>query len=331
MDWQILRNSANLIALISYAEEMGYPLRDVLWGTGIDAVELEQSGQEVTTWQEIMALRNLAKLDYAPESMGLRIGQRVSPGRLRMLGMAMITSATLGEALDRLKRLAPLGLSFGRFVPERTEEFYHLALVMPPLPDDILPLIVQRGLGGAAGLYTKLTGQKMIVRECHLMQPEPADPTPFIQGLCENLTFGAESNFVRFDPDIWQIPLPNADPITARMCEDIFMQAIRDRKARNGLTGDLLMSLQSRPTQLPDMESMARDLGITERTLRRRLSSEGTSYREIIDQVRAERADLLLSNKKRTIDKIASDLGFSDPASFVRAYRRWHGKTPRAK
>lgn len=331
LDWQQLRSSAHVIVMIEYARDMAYPIAELLWGTGIDIDALDNPAQEVITWQEIMVLRNLVKLDSAPESLGLRIGKRFNPGRLRMLGMAMITSATLGEALTRLERMSPLGLSFGRFVARDTEKHYQVTLEVPPLPGDILPLVVQRGLSGTAGLYSCLTGRDVSVRECHLMQQEPEDTGPFLENLCQNITFGAHSNYVAFDRDIWDLPLPNADAVTAQLCQAAFMQTIRDRKSRSGLAGDLRISLQSRPSDIPDMAEMAADLGITERTLRRRLNNEGTSYRAIIDQVRADQADIMLLENERKIDEIAVELGFSDPASFIRAYRRWTGKTPRGK
>jgi AraC-like DNA-binding protein len=67
---------------------------------------------------------------------------------------------------------------------------------------------------------------------------------------------------------------------------------------------------------------------VSTRTLRRRLSEEGSSYREIVDEVRADLARHHLAREKRDIDDVAFLLGFSDQSAFTKAFRRWTGRTP---
>ena len=64
------------------------------------------------------------------------------------------------------------------------------------------------------------------------------------------------------------------------------------------------------------------------RTLKRRLAEQGTTYSEIIDDARRQRALLLLGDRRLTLDAIAAQLGYSDTANFTRAFKRWTGKTP---
>jgi AraC-like DNA-binding protein len=67
---------------------------------------------------------------------------------------------------------------------------------------------------------------------------------------------------------------------------------------------------------------------MSDRTLRRRLRKESTSYQEILDDVRAELAGHYLTKEKRGIEEVAFLLGFSDPSAFSKAFRRWTGQTP---
>ncbi len=67
---------------------------------------------------------------------------------------------------------------------------------------------------------------------------------------------------------------------------------------------------------------------MSNRTLRRRLREEATSYREVLDEVRTGLACHYLEKEKRGIDEVASLLGFSDPSAFTKAFRRWTGRTP---
>jgi len=75
-------------------------------------------------------------------------------------------------------------------------------------------------------------------------------------------------------------------------------------------------------------DSVAAQFSMSDRTLRRRLQEEGTSYQEVLDDVRAELACRYLGSEKRGIDEVALLLGFSDSSAFSKAFRRWTGKTP---
>ena len=76
------------------------------------------------------------------------------------------------------------------------------------------------------------------------------------------------------------------------------------------------------------LESLARNLGQSPRTLQRRLASEGTSHRELLDQVRSTLAAHLLADDNQRLLNVALILGFADQASFHRAIRRWTQSSP---
>jgi AraC-like DNA-binding protein len=78
----------------------------------------------------------------------------------------------------------------------------------------------------------------------------------------------------------------------------------------------------------PSMESVARRLGVSSRSLRRRLSEEGMTYAEVVDEAMADVARRMLYDRARSIQDIADRLGFSEPSAFHRAFKRWTGLTP---
>ena len=87
--------------------------------------------------------------------------------------------------------------------------------------------------------------------------------------------------------------------------------------------------LEKTPANFPTIDLMAEELGMQERTLRRRLEAEGTTYRELLAGARKLLAiDYLRANKLKTMD-IATRLGYSDVANFRNAFYRWTGHTPR--
>ncbi len=99
------------------------------------------------------------------------------------------------------------------------------------------------------------------------------------------------------------------------------------------LTARINQILQPKPNtilQLPNSQDIAKQLEISEQTLRRKLSAEGTSYQQIKDNLRSDLANKLLSNRSLNIADIALQLNFSEPRAFTRAFKQWSGKTPRA-
>ena len=80
---------------------------------------------------------------------------------------------------------------------------------------------------------------------------------------------------------------------------------------------------------LPNSQSIAKQLSMSEQTLRRKLSAEGIRYQQIKDNLRHDLANKLLCNRSLTVSHIAKQLGFSEPRAFTRAYKQWAGVTPK--
>ena len=95
-----------------------------------------------------------------------------------------------------------------------------------------------------------------------------------------------------------------------------------------GVIDRLRACLLSQPTaRVPTMAGAARQLGVSARTLRRRLAETGQSYRELTQQAQGERACMMLRNPDLTLQAISATLGFANATAFYRAFKRWTGRT----
>jgi AraC-like DNA-binding protein len=101
-----------------------------------------------------------------------------------------------------------------------------------------------------------------------------------------------------------------------------------DLASRSGAAGKIRSALLSDVASRPTFATLAEMLETTPRTLRRQLRLQNTSFRQLSDELRVHVALRYLRETKMTVEDIAFALGFSDPANFRHAFRRWTGKTP---
>ena len=132
-----------------------------------------------------------------------------------------------------------------------------------------------------------------------------------------------------FDRHILDLPLPNADPNLHAMLVPVADQMLSARPAAATVSANVrsLIGLQLADGG-PDVAKAASRLGMSLRTLARRLETEGTTFRELVDDVRQQLALDHVGRHAASISEITDQLGFSHVAAFHRAFRRWTGQTP---
>ena len=162
-----------------------------------------------------------------------------------------------------------------------------------------------------------------------LTRPEPATPTRHAELLGAPVTFGCSVSALEIPTMAWTARMPRADAA---------LQATLRHLASHLQLGDsgsdLELALRARlRTRLPDGVSdaatMARTLGMSERTLNRRLAEQGRSYRDVLDSFRQSETERLLLQGGTPLAEVALLLGFSDQTAWNRAFRRWTGTAPR--
>lgn len=134
---------------------------------------------------------------------------------------------------------------------------------------------------------------------------------------------------IRFRRVLLQRPLPQSNPITARMCERACQELVKKRSPRLDTANFIREHLAGHPFAHPPLVGeYARMLNTSERTLKRRLRKEGATFRRISNLARLDRANNLIQEGRMSLAQIAADLGFSEPTTFTQAYKRWSGVSP---
>jgi AraC-like DNA-binding protein len=175
----------------------------------------------------------------------------------------------------------------------------------------------------------RAAGAQLGLREVRLRHPAPAQVSEYTRVFRAPVRFGAAEDALVFDSSTLGTRVETYDPALCRVMRqhaEMLMQRLPPAPRFRDQVQALIRS-QLESGQL-NLEQVAKRLGVSERTLRRRLEHEETSYLELLEDVRCELALRWLSRSNRPIGEIAFVLGFSRTPSFYKAFRRWTGMTP---
>jgi AraC-like DNA-binding protein len=143
--------------------------------------------------------------------------------------------------------------------------------------------------------------------------------------------FGTDTDEFALNVDSRELPLIHADPylndLLLKYCEAALAERGGDTSQLRTRVENAISSLLPHGRVL--VEDIARSLGMSERTLARKLSDEGLNFTEILQQLRRDLAVRYLDDRKLHISKIAWLLGFHEVSAFTHAFKRWTGKTPK--
>jgi AraC-like DNA-binding protein len=279
------------------------------------------------TLNEIARLYQLAAPETGDEMMGLW-SRPIRPRALQHLVTVQREASSLNSALYRFSTFWNLLLDdFWFDLRDRPGEV-ELALV--PYADDIRPqrfghmLILKL----AHGLLSWLSGSETPVKAVSFAFSRPEFAADYSVVFPCPVVFDAPHTSILFDPRKFARPVTRSPAEASEFLERAPLDWIftGSRAHTNSLrVRAFLYRVNWQVCQLPDA---AREMKMTPRTLSRRLKDEGTSFQEIKDALRRDIAIRALQQSTDSIDQIAFDTGFSAPANFHRAFRKWTNRTP---
>ena len=324
VDLDALRSPASTLLLARLRAEHGLPVEQALAGAVLAEQALLRPGTEVTGRQELEVLRRLARA-VPGAATALAAGRRYHLTTYGIWGFALASSPTARAALELGSRFVDLSFTFCRLEVQEDAEELRLLLRDDEVPADVRPFVVLRDLAGLHTIVTELLGGPVPLRRV-VLREVPADaPLEVAFGVRPVVGPRAE---VALDVHLLEQPLPQADELTRseteRQCRDL----LERRHARTGTAGRVRDLLLRTPADLPPVAAAAASLHLSERTLRRRLAAEGTSYRALVDEVRQALAEELLATGGLSVEQVAVRLGYAETASFTHAFTRWRGVPP---
>lgn len=332
--WDFARGPASVKVVLEFGLARGFSQDDLLARSRIAPQHLQDPNFELSALQELRVVENLLRLAGHPPGLGLQVGQAYRFSTFGLWGYGLVCSATVGEAMARALRFIPLSYAFS-VVEQRIEDGLCLLQMRPPdLAPGLSRFLVERDLAAAASLVLEVGGPGLQLQRVELQggRGRAHRPCPGITQLGgAPVRWDGEGYCLGFDARWLPHPLPSANPISAAMCDELCAKLVERWRVREGTKALVQQVMAATPgDSRPSVAALAVLTSTSERTLRRRLQAEGTSYREVRAAALAEQARELLRDPALPITRIAERLGYADLSSFSQAFKRWQGQSPAA-
>ncbi|KPP99453.1 AraC family transcriptional regulator [Marinobacter sp. HL-58] len=290
---------------------------------------------ETATGYERWPIDDITRLWHAAErctgdpGFGLKVGAEFTPMSISGVGFALQSAATLREAVVMVQRFQRLISDGGRFQVLTGDTATWL--VYHPRQGKLAfsPHQIEAVLAAVVGFASWVTGTSMRPLRVQFSQPRLGPLQGYQAAFHCPVEFEQAFSGVLIDNAVLDQPLPQADPQLAQVHKRYTRARLEALSMNSASVPEIRRWLSARlGPALPRRSEAAEALGISERTLARRLRDQGQTFDRLLDEVRRERALQAVADTRATLPEIAESLGFAEVSTFYRAFRRWTGLPP---
>ena len=264
--------------------------------------------------------------------LGLLEGDRWATVELGIVGYALFSSANLKKAIDRYIRYQELCspiIVFQILVKDK-QTVMRSDFVLPEFETDWKKVryAVEQAFVQWANFGRVFAHTKQWFDELHFTFPEPEYSDLYKQHFNCPIKYGQSSNEFLFAVGYLDAPLDFANKEIAGVCEQLCDSVLTELTEKKGLVHDIQKLLARNPGRAPRLPEVAESLFMSERTLRRRLADEGTSFQQVVQDFRLGLAKKYLASSSLPIAEVSDLIGYSEPANFHRAFCKKFDVTP---
>jgi AraC-like DNA-binding protein len=318
-----------LATLIDTVAAAGAGPDAVLAGTGLTLADVRNPKALTSIRQYLTACENVVQAGVGL-SIAYEVGASLHLSAYGMYGYALMCSPTMRDFFDFAVRYHPLATPIQQLGWRQEGD-----LAIWSFTEVYADLM-------SADLRSFLLRQQMMMTSTHMRDVLGPDTHPIRAsfGLADvgraaadeaalrcPCVFGAPSHELHYPADVLGQAPELANRLTRAMLEETCDRLVGEAKMTTGVSGEVYQALLLAPNRFPSMPAVALSLGMTERTLRRRLHDDGQSFAQIVDDVRRSLTLEYLRTTRISADDIAWKVGFSDSSNLRRAVKRWTGRT----
>ena len=313
--------------LLLAAQSRGLERSELLRRSGLSEDQIDDPDRRVPIDKTIRLWRAIANRLDEPD-LGLEIGITFQSQEAGVVGYAMQHSDTVRGALTRFVRFAKLLSQRATLALEEDGDRCRIQAIHQPLvPGFRQP--IDEGIAGFLAVIREVSGRPVVPASVHLPYDRPADTSAHRRLLGSHLHFGGDrAAVVLWQRDV-EAPTLGADGNLIRYLDElaeVHLAALPQVHSYSARVRQIIWPHLSEGP--PPIQQIASELALSTRSLQRRLREEGTSFAEVMDGLRYEKAKLLLQDRKLAVYEVGYLLGYADPSTFHRAFRRWEGTSP---
>jgi AraC-like DNA-binding protein len=322
-------NLAQIRAVLTAAKSVGVNADVMLARLGLDPRIMTEPDARVPLdtmrqlWHEL--LRETGRPDLA-----LQLSCGVHPSAYGILGNLVMACATLGESLSMLQRYFSLLTDDGLFEVRRSRGAVRLVLTLAPVEDQVVwRCAVEWSVGSFLACLRALTAEPLRPLALEFQHPAPEHAASYREVFQCPIRFGTQHNALILHEGDLARPVRSADRGLQPLLQERAEDQSRARRESASMAERVRVFLRtSNPGRTPDVREAAHVLGVSVRTLARRLAAEESSFQVLLDAHRQQLCCRMLSQLAYTIEEIALVAGYSELSTFHRAFKRWTHKTP---
>ncbi len=310
--------------LIKIGSEYGLSSCVLLKGSGISKIMLSDPYASIQPVQEFRVIRNL-QAATGLQDLGLLVGKRFHLSVLGVLGATVPTASNVQEAIKLFIQYIQLSYTYFNVSFEESKSGGRIILADQYDLGDLRRFFIDRDTMFTVNAFRELFPQSFNMNDISvkLGYEPPSTPNKHQHMFQCPLEFSEGSTCISLSKQLLTKVLPQSNELTLKLleqqCEEI-KKKLSDSQTLVERIQRLLLESIHKPLSLEDI---AQDLGLSSRTVRRKLSLEGTHYKQLLTTLRENEAKRLLNETAWPIEKIAEHLGYSETSAFNHAFKKW--------
>jgi AraC-like DNA-binding protein len=316
--------------MVSMLREAGVRPDAALAEAGLTSIDVERPDGVITGDQELRLERAFVERTRDRSGLWLDLGFRYRLLSYGPFGLAILSARTVARAVEFAAGFHELAFTLIEYSVARdgAGDIAGLDADLSWVPPEMREFMVARDLAAVRRLLDDMVGASFPIREFHAAIGAPAGETRYPESLRAPVRFGAPRTQILFAPSWRRLEMPYGNPLLEetheRQCREL-LTAIAVRSSEVERVVEVLVRCHGR---WPTIDEICAKLGLSPRTLRRRLDERGTSYSSLLEEVRRKQAEELLRRTALSVEQIADSLGYAETASFTHAFKRWTGRPP---
>ena len=325
-------------AFLDFAVKKGANRRQLLETAHLSSDKLKEADKHVP-FASYMTLMKTAIETCSEPALALQFGEAVRLQDISIVGLVGHCE-TAAEARDQANRFGRLAVDDGggdtshnvEFIRDESNVWLNFPGALysenPLFTESVLARCVCDGRAFAAMHPDKAWPAPKAVS---FSRKEPGYRAEYDRIFQMPIQFGSEMNAIMFDEELLSVRVAPPNQYVSRLVKrqaEGLLQRLDSASSARGQVEKLLMPMLH--TGEANIEVVARKLGVSRQTLFRKLKDEGVTFEKILDELRYRLALQCLQRESISVNETAYRVGFSDPAAFSRAFKRWTGSSPRA-